>query len=283
MASASEGEDENYWPGYVDALTTMTMVLTFVLMILGVMVFVLSNDAASSRMRAIARALQVNEAELTNLDNEDLRSVVQAAIDAARAAGHPGSLGVGGSGGDAPGGRLAGTSGDGSGAAFGPGGMAGGGIGITAQAPPKASAEFESTFRGGIIGKEAAGLGGEYKIINQPQIAGVQDGQGERIEKGAAALRFVFDAGSLELPEQGIQALESYLASVGFAPLSVVASANPDAGISEGRRRAYYRALLVRNYLVKLGMRSDLVTVRINDAPAFSMPETLDIARSSLK
>lgn len=279
MASASDGEDENYWPGYVDALTTMTMVLTFVLMILGVMVFVLSNDAAASRMRAIARALQVNEAELKNLDNEDLRSVVQAAIDAARAAGHPGSLGIGGSGGDAPGGRLAGTAGDGAGAAMGPGGMAGGGVGISALAPPDGNTEFESTFRGGLTGQQAAGLGGEYKVINQPQIAGVQEGQGRKIEQGPSALRFVFEAGSLELPQQGIQALETFVASVGFEALTVEASANPDAGISEGRRRAYYRALLVRNYLIKLGMKSDMVAVRISDAQALSMPETLDVLR----
>ena len=50
-------EDENYWPGYVDALTTMTMVLTFIMMVLGVMVFILSQDAVSSKLGVVARAL----------------------------------------------------------------------------------------------------------------------------------------------------------------------------------------------------------------------------------
>ncbi|MEM6382193.1 MAG: hypothetical protein AAF739_05920 [Pseudomonadota bacterium] len=41
-------EEENYWPGYVDALSTMTMVLTFVMMILVIVVFMLIQYTSRS-------------------------------------------------------------------------------------------------------------------------------------------------------------------------------------------------------------------------------------------
>lgn len=47
MADDAE-EEENYWPGYVDALSTMTMVLTFVMMILVVVVFMLIQNTSQS-------------------------------------------------------------------------------------------------------------------------------------------------------------------------------------------------------------------------------------------
>ncbi|MFK7791456.1 MAG: hypothetical protein AB8B88_02180 [Devosiaceae bacterium] len=47
MADDAE-EEENYWPGFVDALSTMTMVLTFVMMILVVVVFMLIQNTSQS-------------------------------------------------------------------------------------------------------------------------------------------------------------------------------------------------------------------------------------------
>ena len=46
-------EEENYWPGYVDALSTMTMVLTFVMMILVIVVFMLIQNTSRSLVEQI--------------------------------------------------------------------------------------------------------------------------------------------------------------------------------------------------------------------------------------
>lgn len=59
MGIASDDENENYWPGYVDALTTMTMVLTFILMVLGIVVFSLSQSVSRGYLEAIAKAANV--------------------------------------------------------------------------------------------------------------------------------------------------------------------------------------------------------------------------------
>jgi hypothetical protein len=73
-------ETENYWPGYVDALTSMVQVLAFVMMLLSMAVFVLSQNAAKYAIEAIAKAEKVimpkkaTVAELTEAIIEKIRS-----------------------------------------------------------------------------------------------------------------------------------------------------------------------------------------------------------------
>ena len=52
-------DNENHWPGYVDALTTMTMMLIFVMMILAVALFGLSENVSRSLVERIATAVGV--------------------------------------------------------------------------------------------------------------------------------------------------------------------------------------------------------------------------------
>lgn len=58
--AAQDGEEENYWPGFVDALTTMVMVLTFIMMILGLTVFSLSQNVSKVLLSQIAQAVNVD-------------------------------------------------------------------------------------------------------------------------------------------------------------------------------------------------------------------------------
>ncbi|MGL4441604.1 MAG: hypothetical protein ACRCUE_20320 [Bosea sp. (in: a-proteobacteria)] len=60
MAHAKDDADENHWPGYVDALTTMLMVLTFVMMILGIAVFAMSQNVSRIIVETIARAALID-------------------------------------------------------------------------------------------------------------------------------------------------------------------------------------------------------------------------------
>jgi hypothetical protein len=58
--AANAGEDENHWPGYVDALTTMTMMLIFVMTILAVAIFGLSQNVSRSMVEKIARVIDLD-------------------------------------------------------------------------------------------------------------------------------------------------------------------------------------------------------------------------------
>ena len=57
--SAEDESETNYWPGYVDALTTMTMVLTFVMMILAIGVYLLSESLSKSLLATLLRQADV--------------------------------------------------------------------------------------------------------------------------------------------------------------------------------------------------------------------------------
>ena len=58
--SHGSSEEENYWPGYVDALTSMVQVLAFVMMLLAMAVFVLSQNVSKSAVKAIAQAANMD-------------------------------------------------------------------------------------------------------------------------------------------------------------------------------------------------------------------------------
>jgi len=81
MAGSSEGEELDYWPGFVDALTTMVMVLTFVMMVLGIVVFTLSQNVSKNYMAAIATAVNVDaNAAKQNLTPEQVKAEIIEAI-----------------------------------------------------------------------------------------------------------------------------------------------------------------------------------------------------------
>lgn len=64
MARRAE-EEENHWPGFVDALSTIVMVVTFLLIILGIVIFVISlqiNDPTDREDRS-ASVVQIAELE----------------------------------------------------------------------------------------------------------------------------------------------------------------------------------------------------------------------------
>lgn len=62
MAAASDDEDTNYWPGFVDALSTMTMMLIFLMLILSLVVISISQNVSRSAVMNIAKAAKVDVA-----------------------------------------------------------------------------------------------------------------------------------------------------------------------------------------------------------------------------
>jgi hypothetical protein len=75
MSHGSE-EGENYWPGYVDALTSMVQVLAFVMMMLAMAVFVLSQSVSKHAVEAIAKAVNADVKP-----NADVKQLTQAVLD----------------------------------------------------------------------------------------------------------------------------------------------------------------------------------------------------------
>ena len=74
--SAQEDGETNYWPGYVDALTTMTMVLTFVMMILAIGVYLLSESLSKSLLATLLR-----QADVEVSDNATPQEIQEKLVD----------------------------------------------------------------------------------------------------------------------------------------------------------------------------------------------------------
>lgn len=75
MSHGSDDSD-NYWPGYVDALTSMVQVLAFVMMMLAMAVFVLSQSVSKKAVEAIAAAVNADVKP-----NSDMKQLTQAVMD----------------------------------------------------------------------------------------------------------------------------------------------------------------------------------------------------------
>src|SRR5947207_5393910 len=74
--SHGSDEGENYWPGYVDALTSMVQVLAFVMIMLAMAVFSLSKNVAKQAVEVIAKAVNANVKP-----NADVKQLTQAVME----------------------------------------------------------------------------------------------------------------------------------------------------------------------------------------------------------
>ena len=323
MAGSSSDDNENYWPGYVDALTTMTMVLTFVMMVLGVMVFILSQDAVSSKLGMIARALRIEARQLDRLNQVEIEDALRRAVarkdtgdgvapqiagdqigidgegvvDRTRSsAAWGGSGGQGGAGGGERGApatsnrdvtpvdQMRAANGIIGNPGLGPVGLtreAGGRDSASSARPTQGNGQVTSTFTGGLQGDRSAGPGGEYLVTTESTgVAGRERGTGGRLEPGPGALRFVFERGAIDLPPAVAEALQAYVAAEGPGALVVEATAVAnEGGPTDARRKAYFRAMLIRARLIKIGVDPLGIAVRVRDAPLLSSLETVDVMK----
>ena len=74
--SHGSDEGENYWPGYVDALTSMVQVLAFVMIMLAMAVFVMSQSVSKRAVEAVAKAVNADVKP-----QADMKQLTQAIMD----------------------------------------------------------------------------------------------------------------------------------------------------------------------------------------------------------
>jgi Na+-transporting methylmalonyl-CoA/oxaloacetate decarboxylase gamma subunit len=82
---ANNQDGENHWPGYVDALTTMTMMLIFIMTILAVAIFGMSQNVSRSVVEKIAKAAKIDVQAGANESVDDIAGRVLARLEQAPA------------------------------------------------------------------------------------------------------------------------------------------------------------------------------------------------------
>jgi hypothetical protein len=78
------------------------------------------------------------------------------------------------------------------------------------------------------------------------------------------------------------EAIAAYVAAQGRGPMTIRATAFPvEGGPSEARRRAYFRAMLVRTRFMKAGIRPQDIEIQVRDDIQASAQEVVDIFKKS--
>ena len=253
MAGHSSDEEENYWPGYVDALTTMTMVLTFIMMVLGVVVFTLAQNVSKTVFQAVADAAQIDTSAMNTKNPVEFQKEILSALAARNADSKFDSMANF----DAEDKHL------------------NAGAPNVAVLPPGPEADQRTAI------KEEAPI--DRQVLQNTQTAEKKVSRVGGIVNGTVdGLQIEFLNGGVTLGEPETLALKKYIAknkSANFAieSLVVLDHALQSGGATEGRRRAYYRAMLVRQQMISEGLPADRISLLIRDANGDVKIDTINI------
>ncbi len=238
---ASQEDEENYWPGYVDALTTMTMVLTFIMLVLGLAVFSLSQNVSKGMLESIAKAMKLPEDLPPDMSADEITRILIERVEKQDAA------------------------------------MLAAQVAVSALAADRDSAATRRTGQDANIARaQAAGSGDapgsspvERRIESQAEAALSETTSPVSLTTGQARLRLIYKPRATGLDEIAKGALAQAMAADGpmrtAGLIEIVAgidAASP--AVSDGNRVAYYRALIVRSQLLSAGMEPERIKVRVD-------------------
>jgi hypothetical protein len=245
MSHSEEGE-ANYWPGYVDALTSMVQVLAFVMMMLAMAVFVLSQSVSKHAVEAIAKAANVEVKP-----NSDIKQLMQTVIDKIQ----------------------------------------------SAQQPPKNESERQPSTRSAPPAdqKSASAVAAEAPDKSNPDmIAGKRistmhprDQAAVKPPSDAPRILLNFDTRSFRLEPDRVQALAAFTETNRLVETKrkIIINAyaySGDGALSEARRLAYYRAMMVRKQLIDQKVLPEDIRVAVLDTADKNQDSTVESIASDV-
>jgi hypothetical protein len=237
--SHGSNEGENYWPGYVDALTSMVQVLAFVMMMLALAVFALSQSASKHAIEVIAKAVNANVTP-----NADVKQMTQAIMDQIRGVKRPEPTAQGTKPSDVP-----------------------AEIPANEPAPPVATrdsgAEKIAGMRlGGARSRDLQTA--DQAPADAPRMAIQFDERSYRIAQERAQSLTAF-------------ADENKLVAGGHTIIINAYAYSGDGALSEARRLAYYRAMTTRKQLVDEKVRPDSIRINVRDTTDKEKGATIEL------
>jgi len=232
-------DEENYWPGFVDALTVMTMVLTFVMMVLGLVVFSLSQNTSRAQLDRIASAARIDVSPSTPVEQ-----VQRLIVDTlARRGGGPE---------DAP--KDASTR--------------SGGLVV---APPREAAALkpgQDPARGEVnaVDVAAGAKPSEARVVSSADTPDAAQGL-RHTERAETEFTVIFQSRSFRLDDPARAEVDAFARGLDRSgAFEIRAFASPqDGAVSEARRIAYYRAMVLRQRLVDAGVPAARIRVRVDE------------------
>jgi hypothetical protein len=112
-------------------------------------------------------------------------------------------------------------------------------------------------------------LKGEFRVAGESKNQSAEPPRSST-EKSVNALVLHYPGTTVEIDDKTASELERLAANSGIAfpqmQASIVAR-GPQIFLSDNQRLAFFRAMAVRNFLLKMGMGRDNITIRIEDSP----------------
>lgn len=298
MGRRSAAETENHWPGFVDALSTIVMVVTFLLIILAIVIFVLSQSIARSFVESMSEQTAMGGGDITSQDpltateefpadappTDELGTPVAvmapppvpAAPDAPTPASPPPATAAVPESPTPPTTPAPPTLADG---ATSTEGQANEGDAVTERAEellaedPVADAEDLAIRSRRVLEEE------ERIVVAEPDLE-VEEAP-NRVTEAATFLTIAFDPAGTRIDDDTSARIADFLnrSEDQLRDQQIAIWAFTDFGtasVSQARRVAYYRALAARNQLLEAGLDPENVSLEIRPSPA---PENTDTVR----
>jgi hypothetical protein len=224
MAGASADGEQNPWPAFVDVLTTVIMVVTFLLVIMSAAVMKLSQSVVEEVKQTFsAEAVERTRAELETVKAELKKQV---AVNTALSAG-----------GADP--RMA------------------------LRAVPLTQAEASGGDLQRAVQSRVVDEDGKYRA-DSPKDEPVTGGA--IVESADVLLTVTFEKEAVQVSDAVMAESVAKVRSNGVNPTAryeIWSTAPIDTSLSDAQRRAYFRALVVRNILIRAGVPSANITAQV--------------------
>lgn len=244
--------EENHWPGFVDALSTIVMVVTFLLILLAVVIFVLAQNVAKSNIVSEAEKTLQGGGDKTSTQAFDASVKAQGSEKAeptVAAAGAP---------------KVSTEE-----SKFVPELSEE----VTSKEPVEAEAELAVLSRKTEV---------HEKRIKIASVEKIEEKQKSVVTMSSSVLTLEFDEVSTKIDEESSGRIKEFLSEdknvSKDANLTIWAFASTKKGsVSEAKRIAYYRALSARNELLSNGYQAEKIAVEIRFAPTEDVSNTVRV------
>lgn len=250
-------EEVNHWPPFVDALATIIMVLTFLVIIIALALFYISQQVNENTVRAaLEEIMNENKGNPSPTEEIILAQVVNVIQEKAKQESETEQNR-----------DEAEVDGGDSGQVVSKGKT----IDQVNESP---ALDIEIDFQEEISGSQETTT--ENKVVEEPARVtfspGEQEAEGVELNQTGEDLLLSVDFPDKELAltEEGRSRIDAVLESnqgiLSSGVMEVRASArSPVGSISEARRMAYYRAVTIRNRLIHAGVSPDRIVIRLTD------------------
>ena len=234
-------EEDNHWPGFVDALSTIVMVVTFLLIILGIVIFAISQQIAKTVTTA-----EVSGKPPTETVDRDILEDETPQVAEVKPEGQPVEK------------QPTPAPSD---------------VGVKESQQSDTLTQAEAVESDNELQIQSRRVIEEKKVVVATEEANTKDTPDEVVvESAAQILTVLFKNQGLEVTSDASTEIKEFLdqnrEQLRGAKLTAWGFYDPaSTAQSQAKRKAYFRVLSVRNVLINAGFEGESLTINVRPAP----------------